>query len=412
MSCKAITLAYGPDLASAVVNADGVLSALEQRYSHVVRTPKFANAQSRIGRYALAPSKLENDTSLWTGRSGSTGATRELMLDASMVNGQYTFVARAGVPAPQHIGDSRHIIRLSPLGEDEYQWSTDVDHNVGTMPASRATDVFTAMFASAERSAPALRADYHAAFPKTTQAVGRLFVLDSVTTVAQPDGSTLVNLQIFLDADRLRPTNPAMAKYVDKYVSSSKYQLKLSDNSGVEWLNINAVKGERVAIRFRSHNGVLQPILGAARAMPDTLQITIDALVKISLFTVGVTDMKGKFVHVHTPTDRGWLMRFQKEPDWHLPLVSRQLLRSPLRRPFEQNGILVRLGFRSTPGQATMLYRDFDIAVAESAIMRFIGNLGFTAMNDYAGTVEKEENRFLMEMFAAMRADVKALGSN
>jgi hypothetical protein len=41
--------------------------------------------------------------------------------------------------------------------------------------------------------------------------------------------------------------------------------------------------------------------------------------------------------------------------------------------------------------------------------MRWIGNLGFGAMTDFAGSVEEEENRFLTELFRAMRADMEAL---
>ena len=41
--------------------------------------------------------------------------------------------------------------------------------------------------------------------------------------------------------------------------------------------------------------------------------------------------------------------------------------------------------------------------------MRFLGTLGFTAMSDYAGQVEEEENRFLAEGFAALRADIASL---
>jgi hypothetical protein len=408
-SCKAATVAYGPDIVTAKANADGVLSALEQRYTGVVRTAKFANSRMRIARYALTPSKIENDTAIWTGRSGSTGATRELNVDASLQNGQYTFTARANAPYPQHIGDSRHAIRLSPLAEDEYQWATDVDHNVGSIPPARAGDVFTAWLASAERPAAALRADYRTAFPRTTAALGRLFVLDSIVTTTQPDGSTLVTVQLLLDANRLRASHPGIAKYVDKYVSTSKYRFRLTDKAGAEWFDANAQSGERIVLRFRTHNGALQPIIGAARTMPDTLQINVDALAKIMVFTVGVSEMQGTFVQVRTPADRGWLMRFQKEPEWHLPLAARQLLRSPLRRPFAGSGMLFRIGFRDAPNRSTDLYRKFDIAVQESAIMRFIGTLGFTAMNDYAGDVEQDENRFLQEMFAAMRADVKAL---
>lgn len=407
--CKAVTLAYGPDQATARVNADGVFSALEQRYTKVSRDAKFTNARMRIARYALTPSKIESDSSIWTARSGSSGATRELTVEGTTQNAQYAFVTRAGAALPRRIGDSRHIMRLSPLAEDEYQWATDVDHNVGTMPPLRAGNVFTALFASAERAPTSIRNDYRAVFPRTMQAVGRLFVLDSVVTSAQSDGSTLVTMHVFMDANRLRTSNPSMAKYVDKYVSSAKYQLRLTDNSGAEWFDANAEKGERVVLRFRSRNGALQPISGGARVMPDTLKITVNAQAKFGIFTVGVNDMQGSFVQVATPTDRGWLMRFQKEPEWHLPLATKQLLRSPLRRPFEGSGILFRVGFRNAPGSPTMLYRKFDVAVHESAIMRFLGSLGFTAMNDYAGGVEAEENRFLAEMFAAMRADVRAL---
>ena len=407
--CKAVTLAYGPDIAAARTNADGVLSALEQRYTKVTRDRRFSNARMRIARYALIPSKLESDSSIWTARSGSTGATRELTIEGTTQNSQYTFISRASASLPRRVGDSRHIMRLSPLAEDQYQWATDVDHNIGLMPPSRAGNVFTALFASAERVPTSIRSDYRAAFPKTMHAVGRLFVLDSVATLPQSDGSMLITMHVFMDANRLRASNPSMARYVDKYVSSARYQLRLTDNTGAEWFDANAQEGERVVLRFRSRNGVLQPLSGASRTMPDTLQITMNAQAKFGMFTVGVSEMQGSFVQVHTPNDRGWSMRFQKEPEWHLPFAAKQLLRSPLRRPFEGAGILFRIGFRNGTNAPTMLYRKFDVAVQESAIMRFLGSLGFTAMNDYAGSVEAEENRFLAEMFAAMRADIRAL---
>lgn len=408
-SCRDVARTFGPDVASAKTNADGVFSALEQRYTRVQRDAKFTEARMKIARYALIPSKIENDSSIWTARTGSSGATRELSIDGATANGQYAFVTRTSVGLPAHIGDSRHVMRLSPLAEDEYQWATDVDHNVGSMPPARAGMVFTALLASGERASTTIRSDYRAAFPKTMQAVGRLFVIDSIATTAQGDGSTLVSMCVFLDANRLRNSNPMMAKYVDKYISSAKYHLRLTDPAGAQWFDMNAPTADRVTIQFRSKNGELQPITGAARAMPDSLIFTMDASAKFGMFTVGVSDMQGSFVQVRTPSDRGWLMRFQKEPEWHLPLAAKQLLRSPLRRPFQGSGILFRVGFRQTPGSSTVLYRKFDLAVRESGIMRFLGSLGFTAMSDYAGGVEAEENRFLAEMFGALRADVKAL---
>ena len=71
--------------------------------------------------------------------------------------------------------------------------------------------------------------------------------------------------------------------------------------------------------------------------------------------------------------------------------------------------MLFTLGFRTGPDNQTLLTREFDVTVRESAIMRFLGNLGFTAMSDYAGKVEEEESRFISESMAAFRADVSAL---
>ena len=102
-------------------------------------------------------------------------------------------------------------------------------------------------------------------------------------------------------------------------------------------------------------------------------------------------------------------LRFTREPKWHLPLIAEQLLNSTIRYPFEGNGVYMRLGLRVGPGGQTLSERVVDVAVKESALMRWLGNLGFGAMTDFAGTVEEEENRFLTELFRAMRADMAAL---
>lgn len=411
-SCRNVVSAYGGDPVTARANADALASAIEQRFTHVVRAPKFANARMRLGRFALAPSKLVNDTSLWTSsRPKSTGPERDLELGASLTAaGQYAFAARPRVAPPARTGDERHLIRLTALGGDDWQWSTEVDHAVGGLPPARVDDIARALFASAERPAAAVRADYRSAFPRTSRAMGRLFTIDSIESRAQPDGSFLVAMHILTSSDGLKASFPAFAKYVDKYVEPTRYRFRLTDRGGAEWFDANAMQ-ERLVIRFRSRGGELQPIAGAARRMPDSLVIHVDALARFGLFTVGVTRMQGEFVHVESAGDRAWAMRFTTDPKWHLPLIAERLLRSPLERPFTGRGIVFRLGFRAGPEGQTLFARTFDVAVRESAIMRFLGSLGFTAMSDYAGRVEEQENRFIAEAFAAMRADIRAIGS-
>ena len=211
----------------------------------------------------------------------------------------------------------------------------------------------------------------------------------------------------------IRPSTPralaGYAKFIRRYVESSGYHIRLTDKSGGEWFDASAKRGSRLVIRFRSHDGELQPLSGVARHMPDTLVLNMDAQAKLSFFTVGVSNLIGEFVHVHTASERGWAMRFTKEPRWQLPPLAEQLLHSPLQRPFVGDGVQFRIGYtRGTDGQ-TFLSRSVVLAVQESAIMRFLGTLGFTAMSDYAGQVEEEENRFLAEGFAALRADIASL---
>ena len=416
VGCQSVTLAFGADAASAKKQASELFSAFEQRFTNVSRTPKFESARSRIGRYALAPSKLVNDSVIWTSsRDGQTGPIRNLELSGSLAASRYLLVARPQVATPTRIGDQKHLIQLSALGNDNWQWKTEVDHAIGSMPPSRASDIANALFRSAERPPAEIRRDYSSAFPRTSRALGRMFSIETVDAVGQPDGSTIVQLQVVATSDGLKTEFPDFAKYVDKYIEPSRYRFQLTDRSGAEWFDARGEKG-RLTVRFRSRDGELQPISGAARRRPDSLSINVDALVKISFFTVGVTEMKGDFVVVKTSGERAWDMHFRKTPKWHLPLIGERLLKSPLERPFEGEGISFRMSLRQadekTAPPITLFTRTLSAKVEESAIMRFIGNLGFTAMSDYAGRVEEQENRFIQQAFAALRADVNAgLGS-
>lgn len=407
--CRAAVLAYGPDFAAAETNADAFAASIEARFTNVARSAKFSAARMRIARYAFAPSKVANDTAIWTGmQSTRAGAVRDLESHGSLTGAQYVFTARPAVTMPTKIGDSRHLIELAQVAENDWGWSTRVDHAIGPMPPGRADDVTRALFRSAERPAAAVRADYQSVLPRTTAALGRLLTIDSIATALQRDGSTLVTLQITVSGDRLKRGFPAFATYIRKYVEPARYRYRLTDRRGADWFDAEA-RNRLLTVRFRSHDGQLQPIVGPARPMPDTLQIHVDAVAKISVFTVGVTNMQGEFVHTKSARERGWAMHFTKDPEWHLPLLTERLLRSPLHRPFEEKGVLFTLGLRTGPNGQTLLTRELDFMVRESAIMRFVGNLGFTAMSDFAGKVEEEESRFMAESMAAFRADLNAI---
>lgn len=388
---------------------DGLVSGFEYRFTNVSRQPKVQHGRMRIARYALAPSKLVEDTAIWTKmRTVRTGAERTAEWQAGLMNNQFLFSARHDSPLPARLGDQRHLIAVTQRGDNEWFWHTVVEHHVGTLPPTRATDVARAFFASAERSGQGMRVDYRDAFPRTVGAIGRLFTIDSILTASQVDGSTLVTLQIRMNARNLAGGFPAYSRFLQKYVEAARYHYTLADRYGNDYFEATAAN-RLLTVRFRARNGALQPIAGQARPMPDTLVFTLDAAIKQGLFTIGVSNLVGEFVHIDTPRERAWQLRFTREPKWHLPLIAERLLSSAIRHPFEGTGVYFKLGLRTAPNGQTISERIVDVAVKESAIMRWLGNLGFTAVSDFAGSVEDEENRFLVELFRAMRGDMEAL---
>jgi hypothetical protein len=112
---------------------------------------------------------------------------------------------------------------------------------------------------------------------------------------------------------------------------------------------------------------------------------------------------------INTPHERGWAMRFAKEPEWRLPPTVGYLLKSPLRRPFRDQGIPLRLSIRDNPGSQTLLNRRGSLVVQESGILRFLNRLSGTAVGDFLGPSEREANRFNADAFRALRADVAAI---
>jgi hypothetical protein len=282
---------------------------------------------------------------------------------------------------------------------------------VGRISAAQAADVVSSLLRAGERrTGVEVRGDYRAAFPRSSAALGRLFTIDSIRTVPDAAGATTVSLSISLHSDRLRKSYPAFAGYVDKYVAPSRYRMSLDDRSGARYFASSAEKN-RISLRYRIKDGQLVALQGTPRPLPDVLQMRSEASAKFGIFTVGASDIVSDFTFVRGPNERGWFMRFNREPDWHLPLAATTFLKTPLRRPFAQGGATLRLTVRDTPGGQTVISRRTQTAVQESAVLRFLGSLGSAALNDFAGKSEEEENRFWVEAFTAMRADAAALAT-
>ncbi|HUQ18956.1 MAG TPA: hypothetical protein VM099_05025, partial [Gemmatimonadaceae bacterium] len=361
----------------------------------------------KLGQNALIPSVIFNDTAVWTAWADTT---RVLTIDGEFANNRYLFVARPWpTTRPDTPGDSRHFIQLKRLRNDQYEWVTNVDITAGRIKPAEFVNVINAWMLSAENRTPGdIRTDYRANFPRTTASLGRLFSLDTLRVARDGESATSIVLGIRLTPDGIRKAMPDFAKYLDKYVTPAKYRTLVTDKRGGRWLEING-DDNYLTIRLRSIGGHLAPLNGPVRALPDELQITSDFTTRILFFTVGFAKLVGDITMIDSNREQGWFIRFTKEPDWRLPSAVSFMIHTPLRRPFEGSGSTFRLVLRDAPSTPTIIVRRTSTVVQESAILRFIGKLGATAMGDFVGNSESEENRFSAEVFNALRQDVDAL---
>jgi hypothetical protein len=407
MSCREVAPAFGPNIPFARQNAEEFFYSVGSRFTNIQRPQRIIHARAQFGHYALTPSGIYNDTSVWL----ATGPDSARLFgdDGIFAVDRYIVTAKLSNTPPDALTESREIVRLKRLKDSEYEWFTNVEVALGRIAAKNITDVLAAALAAGEgKTSAAIRANYTTSFPHTVAALGRLCTIDTLRVTPDNDGATTYDIAIRLTPDILKASMPHYAAYIDKYISKGKYRITLTDKSGVKWFDAWAAN-YYMHFKVRSKDGHFAPLEGAVRPMPEALTIHLDLSMKILIFTVGWADMTGEFNIIDTPHERGWSMRFAKEPEWHLPPTVGYLLKSPLRRPFQEPGIPVRISIRDNPGGQTILNRRGSLVVQESGILRFLNRLSGTAVGDFLGPSEREANRFNADAFRALRIDVAAL---
>jgi len=386
---------------------DQLFGALADRHLELARSAKYEYSRVRIMRGALAPSRAFEDSAVWTGISGNV---RVLETAGTVVDGRYVLSSHPNVPTPTHPADGRHVTTLSHLADGEYRWDTTVDFALGSVRPADVAAMVSRMLAGGEgRTEAELRAELSAASPRTSAALGSVFSLDSLHPVPLADGSTLMTLAATVHSDNLKRRYPALADYVHKYLDPARYRLVLTDHAGTPYFEASQ-KDRLLVIRVRTQHGRLVSLSGAARPLPDSLQLRMDFNVKLKIFHVGFHNLVMDFANeARGDEQRDWTVTALREPQWDLPLITARLLRAPLRRPFAGEGSLFRIGVRAGEnGGPTVLIRHARLPVQESAILRFLNSLSGTAMDDFGGAVQREENAWLHELFVSLRDDARA----
>ena len=400
--CQSSIDAFGTSPAYARHAAENTFAAFAYRFYEVERDSSFNRARNLMGQYALIPSRLFRDSSLWNVRPSDS--TRTLIVGAAFANNHYRFAPNRHAPPPRALGDQRHSLNLRWLGGGDYEWFTQVDHEIGTAKAAHIGAAILAALTAAEGRPPdESLADARETFPETARHLAQLFTIDSLRT-AVSGAATTTTFAVSFHPERLRPRYPYFAAFVDKYIMPAIYRLQITDNAGRQYVDANGRDGQLV-VRLRSQDQKLVPLAGVAVPMPDSLKIAVDVSMKYKMFRVGATNLVGDFTIERSETRRAWMMRFRKEPGWHFPLAVDKLIKNPLRRPFQGRGAEFSLGVREEGGR-TLSERHARFVVNESAIMRWLGRLGASAFGDFTGRTEREENLFLYQTFEALRRDI------
>ena len=391
----------------AVVNVEQLFGALGSRHADVARNGKYEYARLQIAKGALVPSKVFADTAVWTRQSDDV---RLLETQGAFVNGKYTLVSHVDVPEPRRPADGRHAITLSRLSDNEFRWDTAVDFAIGTIRPADVASVLSRLVSAAEgKSEREARADLEASAPRTSGALGQVVSLDSLRPTRLGDGSTAVTLVVGIHSDRLRRRFPAFGDYVRRYVDPLRYRIVVTDRSGTPFFEAVAATDRQVTIRLRTCDGALVPLSGPCRPMPDALVVLMDFKARIKHLGVGFHGLRMDLEHVrHDESENSWVVRARQEPEWDFPLATARLIRAPLRRPFAGEGSLFRIGVRGDGSGPTVIMRQIRLFVQESAILRFLNALSGTAFSEFEDRVDQEENAWLREVFAGMRADARA----
>jgi hypothetical protein len=411
--CRNAAPAFGPTPGEARTNADNLFTALEQRFTAVERSPKFAQGRAKMFREALVPSRLYSDTSIWN--NVEPNGERSVTVVGHFADGHYRFVdmppAKAAIPSA--LGDSRHVVGLAKLNAAEFTWSTDVMSDWGTLSGADLGNVFKAILTTAATThrESDLRANYASAFPRTTAALARMMSLDSLHVTPSADGSARITLVTTIHPDRLQPTFPAYAAYLTKYSAPARWSITVLEPDSTRWLDI-AAADNRIVIALRTTaDGHLAPFVGPPRPMPTTLIVRSSWFEKMSLFTIGMADLDADFTMTDTPQESAWVFGLHRPPEWHLPLEAAKFMHATITRPFEGAGTIIRLSIirDNANGGRSLFRRQITSTVKESPIMRWLGGISGSAASEFEGPADTEQNRFDAEVFAALHADVDAL---
>ena len=402
--CTDVVHSLGSSPAAARANADALLFSLGSRFGPVQPAPGYEDLRSKLSASISVPSRLYNDTTIW---SASNGNTRELVFTGRAFPGGY-LLGEPRRAAPREPGDYSRTTRLRNLGENQFEWTVRDELATGPMLSSEMSAAIGELFEAAERhDVRSVRTIYERNLPQTTRALGRLLELDSIALTPATGGGTQVFLAIRSHPERIAQELPDLSRFLRRYGSPLQVEMSGEDESGTSWW-VADIDRDRTTLRFRVHDKRLAPLNGLPSPLPDRLLVRMSASTRIRIFDIGASDLVASVAIDRDVEQPGITATFRDEPQWHFPLLVERIIRSSLRRPFAGEGASLDMRITRDAGRTTLV-RVYRITVQESAILRWLGGLGSSTFNDFREGAEPEYDRFVGEFYNAARQDISDL---
>ena len=306
----------------------------------------------------------------------------------------------------------------------EYEWRVRDELAVGGLLPEDAARAFAALLGETEaaardaQGAPVdLRPRVLSALPRAAAAFGRLYSLEVLQAMGEADGATAVELRVALEPERLRPSAPGFAWFLDKYVTPIELRAVASGTAGSAeeprlsgvtpiW-SLHAVR-RRATLRLRVHDRQLAPAGRASATYGNRIRVALDYSTRSGPFRVGVSGLEADVALVGTPREKSFTASFRQEPEWRVPFLIRPLLRGSLKRPFEGEGSSLSYALAQAEG-VTRLERSYRLPVKESWIVRWIGGLTSSSVSDFRRQAEAESDQFTADGLGALRQDLETL---
>jgi hypothetical protein len=397
-------LSHGPAGEAA---SRALVESLALRFGPARRDAALQSVRAKLGRAALVPSRIFDDATAWPERDGER-RTFEIVGQGSLP-GPYHLAVRRPADAPSAPGDYRGRVQLRKTGSGRYQWDVTEELAVGPVRVADMAAALEALFRGAEETdGIEARAAVRRAFPRASASLGRLVRLETLAAWRE-GGGTRLQVGLRLVPESIAATAPRLSDFVRRYFGPMRLHAVASDPSAREWWALDASQG-RWTLQLRLREGSLVPLRGAADArIPESLRVTVDYETRMGRFRVGVRQLLVELTLVRTPAEKGFVLRFAREPSWQLPFLVEPLLHGPLQHPFEAPSSEAGYWAREQPGGPTRLVRSFRVRVRESFILRWLGGLTSVAMSDFLAGAEEELDAWSRECLLAVRDDLDAL---